>query len=72
MVLDTISLLAAVPEVIFAGISKGGFGSGVAFVAGPILALIVDPALGHGHHAAAPDADRHGKPRGLLEAAVLA
>jgi uncharacterized membrane protein YfcA len=38
----------AVPAVLFAGISKGGFGSGVSFAAVPMLALILDPfaALG--------------------------
>lgn len=38
----------AVPAVIFAGISKGGFGSGAAFAAAAILALAVPPgqALG--------------------------
>lgn len=38
----------AAPAVIFVGISKGGFGSGAAFAAATILALIVDPraALG--------------------------
>ena len=37
-----------VPAVIFAGISKGGFGSGAAFASASILALIVTPgqALG--------------------------
>ncbi|MEM7318501.1 MAG: sulfite exporter TauE/SafE family protein [Pseudomonadota bacterium] len=33
----------AVPAVIFAGISKAGFGSGVSFAAASILALILDP-----------------------------
>jgi hypothetical protein len=38
----------AVPAVLFAGISKGGFGSGASFAATPMLALILDPraALG--------------------------
>jgi len=38
----------AAPAVLFAGISKGGFGSGAAFASASILALIVDPraALG--------------------------
>jgi len=37
-----------IPAIIFAGISKGGFGSGAAFVSGAILALVVPPgdALG--------------------------
>ncbi|MBT8408295.1 MAG: sulfite exporter TauE/SafE family protein [Alphaproteobacteria bacterium] len=34
--------------VLFAGISKGGFGSGAAFLATPILALIVEPGLALG------------------------
>ncbi len=33
----------AIPAVIFAGISKGGFGSGAAFAATPLLALILEP-----------------------------
>ncbi|MGI9370509.1 MAG: sulfite exporter TauE/SafE family protein [Ruegeria sp.] len=33
----------AIPAVIFAGISKGGFGSGVAFASASILALILEP-----------------------------
>ncbi len=35
--------LFAVPAVLFAGISKGGFGSGAAFAAAPFLALVMDP-----------------------------
>lgn len=37
-----------IPSVIFAGISKGGFGSGAAFVAGAILALVIAPGLALG------------------------
>ena len=33
----------AIPAVLFAGISKGGFGSGAAFAATPILAVILEP-----------------------------
>lgn len=33
----------AVPAVVFAGVSKGGFGSGAAFAGASILALIVEP-----------------------------
>ncbi|WP_424927370.1 sulfite exporter TauE/SafE family protein [Amaricoccus tamworthensis] len=44
MVVDTIFLAAAIPAVLFAGISKGGFGSGAAFAATPLLALILEPA----------------------------
>ena len=35
--------LIAAPAVVFAGISKGGFGSGVAFVSAAILALVMEP-----------------------------
>ncbi len=35
----------AIPAVLFAAISKGGFGSGAAFAASPLLALVVEPAL---------------------------
>jgi len=37
-----------IPAIIFAGISKGGFGSGAAFVAGAILALVVPPGAALG------------------------
>lgn len=35
----------AIPAVIFAGISKGGFGSGAAFAASAILALVLPPGI---------------------------
>lgn len=38
----------AVPAAVFAGISKGGFGSGAAFAATPILALVVGPGAALG------------------------
>ena len=38
----------AIPAVLFSGMSKGGFGSGAAFAAAPILALIVPPAAAVG------------------------
>ncbi len=38
----------AVPAVLFAGISKGGFASGAAFAAAPFLALILEPAAAVG------------------------
>lgn len=38
----------AIPAVIFAGISKGGFGSGASFAAAPILALVIPPAMSLG------------------------
>ena len=36
------------PAVLFAGISKGGFGSGAAFAAAAILAIVVEPGLALG------------------------
>jgi uncharacterized membrane protein YfcA len=39
---------AAIPAVIFAGISKGGFGSGAAFAATPLLALVMPPGAAIG------------------------
>ena len=38
----------AAPAVMFAGISKGGFGSGAAFASSSILALIVEPGVALG------------------------
>lgn len=38
----------AIPAVIFAGISKGGFASGAAFAATPILALVIPPGAALG------------------------
>lgn len=49
MELLTLPILAwAIPAVLFAGISKGGFGSGAAFASSSILAIVLDPgqALG--------------------------
>ncbi|SER82778.1 hypothetical protein SAMN04490244_103142 [Tranquillimonas rosea] len=43
MELDLTFFLMAVPAVLFAGISKGGFASGAAFAASPFLALILTP-----------------------------
>jgi uncharacterized membrane protein YfcA len=43
--LDLVFFALAIPAVLFAGISKGGFGNGAAFAATPILAQILDPAL---------------------------
>lgn len=48
MELDATFFALAVPAVVFAGISKGGFGSGAAFAATPILALVIDPRLALG------------------------
>ena len=48
MSFDLAFFLFAVPATMFAGISKGGFGSGAAFAATPLLALVIDPALAIG------------------------
>ena len=48
MTLDLTFYALAIPAVVIAGISKGGFGSGAAFVAAPILALVVSPAMAVG------------------------
>lgn len=48
MVIDLSFLLVAAPAIVFAGISKGGFGSGAAFAASAILALVVEPGLALG------------------------
>ncbi|WP_420328139.1 sulfite exporter TauE/SafE family protein [Mameliella sp.] len=49
MELFTPSVFAvAIPAVIFAGISKGGFGSGVAFASASILAIVLDPGVALG------------------------
>ena len=49
MELFSVSILAvAVPAVLFAGISKGGFGSGAAFASASILTLVLDPGLALG------------------------
>ena len=47
-VLDLSFFALAIPAVIFAGVSKGGFGSGAAFAATPILALVLDPGAALG------------------------
>ncbi|UOA26067.1 sulfite exporter TauE/SafE family protein [Pseudosulfitobacter sp. DSM 107133] len=46
--LDLAFFAVAGPAVVFAGISKGGFGSGAAFAASSILALVVEPGLALG------------------------
>ncbi len=48
MEFDPAFFALAIPAVIFAGVSKGGFGSGVAFAATPLLALILEPAVALG------------------------
>lgn len=40
--------LIAAPAVVFAGMSKGGFGSGAAFASGAILATLIDPGMAIG------------------------
>lgn len=44
MTFDFTFFALAIPAVIFAGVSKGGFGSGAAFAATPLLALLLEPA----------------------------
>lgn len=46
--MDLTFFALAIPAVIFAGVSKAGFGSGAAFAATPILALILPPSLALG------------------------
>jgi len=48
MQLDLTFFALAVPAVIFAGVLKGGFGSGAAFAATPLLALILEPGAAIG------------------------
>ena len=48
MTFDLTFFAVAIPAVVFAGISKGGFGSGAAFAATPILALILPPEMAVG------------------------
>ncbi|MDA0222731.1 MAG: sulfite exporter TauE/SafE family protein [Proteobacteria bacterium] len=48
MELNLLFFVFAIPAVIFAGISKGGFGSGAAFAATPLMAMILDPGLAVG------------------------
>jgi uncharacterized membrane protein YfcA len=48
LALDFSFFLVAAPAVVFAGVSKGGFGSGAAFAAASILALVVPPGLALG------------------------
>lgn len=48
MELDALFFALAIPAVVFAGVSKGGFGSGAAFAATPLLALILEPAAAIG------------------------
>jgi uncharacterized membrane protein YfcA len=43
LTLDGVFFAVAVPAVVLAGVSKGGVGSGAAFAATPILALVIPP-----------------------------
>ena len=43
MHLDPLFYLVAIPAVLIAAVSKGGFGSGAAFVSAPMLALVIEP-----------------------------
>ena len=45
---DPAFLALAIPGAVFAGVSKGGFGSGAAFAATPLLALAVGPGAALG------------------------
>lgn len=45
---DPLIYTVATLAVLFAGVSKGGFGSGASFAAAPILALVIDPATAIG------------------------
>ncbi|WP_264210949.1 sulfite exporter TauE/SafE family protein [Leisingera thetidis] len=40
---EAVFFVFAVPAVVFAGVSKGGFGSGAAFASASILALVTEP-----------------------------
>lgn len=46
--MDLAFFALAIPAVIFAGMSKGGFGSGAAFAASPILAMVLPPQVAVG------------------------
>ena len=48
LTLDLFFFLIAGPAVLFAGISKAGFGSGAAFASATVLALVVEPGLALG------------------------
>lgn len=48
LTLDLVFFALAVPAVLFAAVSKAGFGSGAAFASASILALAVEPGLALG------------------------
>ena len=45
---DLAFFAVTIPAILFAGISKSGFGSGAAFASMAVLALILDPAVALG------------------------
>lgn len=45
MIADPLFYLAAVPAVLIAGVSKGGFGGGLGVMAVPLMALFVSPVV---------------------------
>lgn len=48
LTLDWMFFAIAGPAVVFAGVSKGGFGSGAAFASASVLALVLEPGLALG------------------------
>lgn len=48
LTLDLFFFMIAGPAVVFAGVSKAGFGSGASFASATILALVVEPGLALG------------------------
>lgn len=48
MELEASFFALAVPAVVIAGMSKGGFGAGAAFVATPLLAIAIEPVVAVG------------------------
>ena len=45
MIVDPLFYLVAIPAVVLAGISKGGFGGGVAMISVPLMSLVISPLL---------------------------
>ena len=45
MLTDPVFYLAAIPAVLIVGISKGGFGGGLGFIAVPMIALSAPPIV---------------------------
>lgn len=48
MELNATFFLFAIPAVMFAGIAKGGFAAGPAFLAAPLMAIVIEPQLAVG------------------------